>query len=365
MKNFFLKTIIVFSITLLFFIILNIFISYSWRFYNNYKYNTYNPLINVKKAYILDEKAQAILHKETHNLKFEYIPYLGAVPKNYKSKFVNFNSNFGRENFNNSSCEKMIFFFGGSTTFGWLNEDYNTIPALFKKISDKNLDNFCVFNFGSPWFFSKQENMYLLNLIEKKNKPDYAFFIDGVNETCHGYNYSKNFKESFSEINVEHRTLIFNKKMITLIKSLPIYQLADRLSGNIVNFKFDPDEDCNENEKIEELFELRLKFRFDFCNSHEISCLTFLQPFGGVHGSIYPSTRDFSLQMDKKYNSIKKVIKKSEFIEAKHNYKNSIFDISNVFKKDKKIYYVDNLHYSSYGNELLANEIYKIFNEIR
>jgi len=260
---------------------------------------------------------------------------------------------------------KIFFFFGGSTTFGWLNEDYNTIPALFKKILDDNLDSYCVFNFGVPWFFSKQENIFLLNLIEKKFKPDYAFFIDGVNETCHGYNYSKNFKESFSEINVEHRTLIFNKKIITLAKSLPLYQLAERLRGNVSNFKFDPDANCNHNEKIEDLFDLRIKFRFELCNSHEITCLTFLQPFGGVHGNIYPVSKDFSEAMSKHYNSLKKILENRNVTEVKNNYKKNIFDISEVFKNDKKIYYLDNAHYSSYGNQLIANEIYKIFNENR
>jgi len=304
------------------------------------------------------------LHKEIHNLKYEYIPYLGAVPKKYKSKFVNFDPIYGRKvNNNNKDCNKKVFFFVGSTTFGWLNEDYNTIPSLFKKMLDENSDNYCVFNYGSPWFFSKQENIYLLNLIEKKYKPDYAFFIDGINETCHGYNYSKNFKDSFSEINVEHRTLIFNKKLITLIKSLPAYQLADRLSGKIVNFKFDPDSNCNPKEKIEDLFDLRIKFRIDLCNSYEITCFTFLQPFGGVHGNIYPVTEDFKVKMITQYNSLKKVLKNRESSELGSNNKNNnIFDISNVFKKDKKIYYVDNVHYSSYGNELIASEIYKIFN---
>jgi hypothetical protein len=367
MKKFCLKFFIIFSITFLIFIIFNILISYSWRYYNDYKYNSRNPFnLEVRSAYTLNEKEQAILHKEIHNLKYEYIPYLGAVPKKYKSKYVNFDDNYGRK-INNNDCTKKVFFFGGSTTFGWLNEDYNTIPSLFKKISDKNFDNYCVFNYGSPWFYSKQENIYLLNLIEKKNKPDFAFFIDGINETCHGYNYSKNFKESFSEINAEHRTLIFNKKLITLIKSLPAYQLADRLSGNIVNFKFDPDSNCNPNEKIEDLFDLRIKFRVDLCNSYKISCFTFLQPFGGVHGNTYPVTKDFKVKMNAQYNALKKSLKKSEFSEFDgNNKKNNIFDISSVLKKYKKtIHYIDNVHYSSHGNELIAVEIYKIFNENR
>ena len=365
-KNFFLKTIAIFFITLIFFILLNVLISYSWRFYNNYKYSNHSPLINLKEAYDLNEKDLTTLYKETVNLRFRYVPYIGAVPKEYNSKFVNFDNSFGRIINNNKDCGKKIYFFGGSTTFGWFNEDYNTIPALFKIISDVNLDNYCVFNFGSPFFFSKQENIYLLNLIENKQKPDYAIFIDGVNEICHEYIYSKNFKDSFAEINAEHRTLIFNKKLPALFKSIPAYQLADKLSGNNVNFnnfEFDLDSNCNtKKNSITDLFDLRVKLRANLCNSYGIVCLTFLQPFGGVHGNIHTSsTENFSAIMLKKYNLLKKIFKSREFLESEYSNKYKIFDIANSFKKDKKIYYVDNVHYSSYGNNLIANEIYKIF----
>ena len=87
-----------------------------------------------------------------------------------------------------------------------------------------------------------------------------------------------------------------------------------------------------------------------------------------MHGNIYPVTKDFAVKMSAQYNALKKVLKNREFSEFESNNKkkNNIFDISNVFKKDKKtIYYVDNVHYSGYGNELIAGEIYKIFNENR
>ena len=357
----------IFSLTLIFFVLLNILISYTWRFYNDYKYQTNNPFpLHVRKAYILNDKDQSILHKNVYDLKFRYTPYLGAVPKNYKSKFVNFEESNGRKIINPKLCDKKVFFFGGSTTFGWLNEDYNTIPALFKKKLGENLDKICVYNFGSPWLFSKQENIYLLNLIEKNNKPDYAIFIDGVNEACHGYNYSQNFKESFSEINVDHRTLIFNKKLKAIIRSLPIYQLADRLSGNIVNFKPDIESDCDKNENLEHLFYLRIKFRENLCNFNGVDCFTFLQPFGGVHGNIYPVSRDFQKDMLNKYNLLKKISTENilyKKTELEINKKVSAVDISNVFNFDEQIHYVDNLHYSNHANKLIADEIYRFFNE--
>ena len=97
----------IFSLTLIFFVLLNILISYTWRFYNDYKYQTNNPFpLHVRKAYTLNDQDQSILHKNVHDLKFRYTPYLGAVPKNYSSKFVNFDESKGRKIINPNFCNK-------------------------------------------------------------------------------------------------------------------------------------------------------------------------------------------------------------------------------------------------------------------
>ena len=123
---------------------------------------------------------------------------------------------------------------------------------------------------------------------------------------------------------------------------------------------------------------MRIKFRENLCNFYGVDCFTFLQPFGGVHGNIYPVSQDFQNDMLNKYNLLKKIstenilykdtwfkliLDENKKTEIEINKKISVVDISNVFNFDEQIHYVDNLHYSNYANKLIADEIYRFFNE--
>ena len=106
------KYLLICNITIILFVILNILISYLWIFYNNFKYESKNPFSKeVRKSFALSNSDQSILHKNTYDLKYEYAPYLGAVPKNYKSKFVNYDKETGRYISNAEPCVNNIFFF--------------------------------------------------------------------------------------------------------------------------------------------------------------------------------------------------------------------------------------------------------------
>ena len=103
--------IIIIFITLIFFIILNIFLSISWKFYNDLKYKNYNPFAEiVRNNFEISEKDQSLLHKNTYDLQFKFKAFVGPLPKNYKSKFVNFDENLGRFVNNPNNCEKKTFF---------------------------------------------------------------------------------------------------------------------------------------------------------------------------------------------------------------------------------------------------------------
>ena len=198
MKKFFTNVSIVIFITFILFIVINIFISYSWKLYNFKKYEKKDPFsIDVQKTFNLSKEELRILHRDTHNLKFYFKSFTGPKPKNYVSKFINYDISNGRKTTNPTNCEKKYFLFGGSTTFGWLSIDNETIASHLSKIINEEKKNTCVYNYGVPFFYSKQENNFLINLIEEEKIPDYAIFLDGINERCDGYAYEKNIKRQF------------------------------------------------------------------------------------------------------------------------------------------------------------------------
>jgi hypothetical protein len=350
----------VFFFTLLFLIIINLLIKYSWKFYNNYKVSKKNPISEIVRSnFELDDREQTKLFKETHQMKYYYQPFIGVLPDNYKGTYVNFNKKTGRKTFNQTNtCKKNIFFLGGSTTFGWLSIDEKTIPSYFSKNLSQEIKGLCVFNFGFPWFYSKQENNYLVELVEKNSiKPDLVIFFDGINEICNGFVYDKNLRNQFDEIIVNHRTDIINKKIPPFLRSMPIYQLADRIiSKKMTQISIlEEHSNCSKKE-LKTFFQLRLKLRLDICKALNLNCVSFLQPFGGIHGKSYPVSKKLKNQHLLMYQ------------EFRHIPKNLIIDISSILDDNSKnISYVDPLHYSHEANQKISKEIIsqlKLMNKI-
>lgn len=73
-------------------------------------------------------------------------------------------------------------------------------------------------------------------------------------------------------------------------------------------------------------------------------------------------SKNFKEKMLIRYNELKNSI--VVFNLKNKNLQMITKDISYILKNDnKKIHYVDNLHYSTYANTAIAKEILKIFNE--
>jgi hypothetical protein len=80
--------------------------------------------------------------------------------------------------------EYNVFVFGGSTTWGGGNMDAETIPAYLQAALREQAgnDRINVYNFGAGAHFSTQEVTYFQNLLRSGFVPDFAVFIDGLND---------------------------------------------------------------------------------------------------------------------------------------------------------------------------------------
>jgi lysophospholipase L1-like esterase len=80
-----------------------------------------------------------------------------------------------------------VWFFGGSTTFGFGTRDDDTYPSHFSILADKRGMPVKVVNFGLPAYISWQEGQRLEQRLASGSKPDLVVFYDGYNDLLRHY----------------------------------------------------------------------------------------------------------------------------------------------------------------------------------
>tara|TARA_B110000467_G_C18264109_1_gene448148 strand:- start:105 stop:1160 length:1056 start_codon:yes stop_codon:yes gene_type:complete len=346
MKNF--NT--VFVITLLLFFFINLAISLTWPIYSKYKTKSHEYISEQINELDLSEEDLNILYDETWRNydKFTYVPFLGHSETKRVGKFVNFDQKKGRKVERPKNCNQNVYLYGGSTMFGYNVVDDETIA---QHLQNSLGDNYCVFNQGRAYFYSKQENNLFSQQIENDHKIDFAIFLDGINERCGGYEYDDHINRSFS-ILVERPYKMWKKTSLNFIYTLPIIQFTNSFF-NKKRWIVDEDnnilqiESCKNKVPLDALFQKRVNLRHALCNEEKIICFTFFQPFAGVHG----------VQIEKllyKRDEIA-LVKKYKILR---NAKKYIIDIGDVISDDKSLSYIDEVHYTPKSNNKIAQRIY-------
>ena len=114
---------------------------------------------------------------EYRNVDFDgkYMNMAGAMRKSSPDAYINTKSQDTLD----------IYFFGGSTMFGFNVLDYETIPSQFVQLYKEKFPegkSIRVYNYATPTFYSYQELIMLSNLIYNGHRPKYLVFLDGLND---------------------------------------------------------------------------------------------------------------------------------------------------------------------------------------
>lgn len=349
MKNFSL----IFLITLVTFFLINLFVYISWPLYSKYKTINHSYIDEQVKLLNMTNEDLNILYKETwkNYHKFTYKPFIGHSETKRKGKFVNFDQENGRKVLRPINCKSNIYLYGGSTMFGYNVADKDTIAQELQNLMG---DKYCIYNHGRAYFYSKQENNLFTQHIENNHSIDHAFFLDGINERCGGYEYDKHLSISF-QILVERPYKMWEKTLISFFYSLPVTQFYNSIKkknrwinnpdNNILEI-----ESCKKKIPFNVLFEKRTKLRHALCNEENIKCYSFLQPFAGVHGKQIEKLLDKPKQKQllDKYNTLKKN-------------KYYVVDLGYILEKDNNLSYIDGVHYSPESNKKIASEFHTFF----
>ena len=339
--------------TLILFIIVNAAVVFLWPVYSNLKSNKHNYKIEQINLLNMENDDLVLLYNETWRNydKFKFVPFTGHSEKNREGKFVNFTEENGRKVNRPNSCKKYIYLYGGSTTFGYNVTDEQTIGQYIQNFLN---DEYCIYNHGRAYYYSKQENHLFFLHIENKKKIDYAIFLDGINERCGGYEYQNQINNSFSLL-VEKPYLMWKSSLKRFFLTLPIVQLNNSLFGK---GRWIHDEEnniliidsCKNKVPLEELFEKRIVQREAVCTEFKIKCFSFLQPMAGVHGVQIDELLNEGLtsSLKEKYNKLSKTKK--------------AIDIGYVLDKDSKLSYIDAVHYSPLTNKKIAKTLINYLN---
>ena len=340
---------LIFCITLIFFLIINIFIVFTWPIYSEFNSKKHSYKQEQKELLNLSEENLVILHNESWRNydKFRFIPFIGHSETKRVGEFVNFTEKNGRKVKRPSLCKENIYLYGGSTTFGYNVTDNQTIGQYLQELIN---NDGCVFNHGRAYYYSKQENNLFINHLENNKEIDHAIFLDGINERCGGYEYANHINNSFNLL-VERPFLMWKISLKNFLLTLPMVQFTNSLSksdrwiqdndNNILNI-----ESCDSKIELNELYEARLLVRESICRKNNINCYSFLQPMAGTHG--------FQVEklLSKEYETILK--KKHQILSKAKGY----IDLGSVLDDDKSLSYIDGVHYSPASNKKIALKLF-------
>ena len=153
-----------------------------------------------------DEFNDLVTKETAMSNQYMYEPWVEFKNIDYKGKWMNIEGNVRKsipDAYYNPEAKDtlLVYFFGGSTTFGFNVADFETIPSYFVDEYKKrypNAKSIKVVNYGCPNYYSYQELMLFTKLLIEEHKPDIAVFFDGLNDFWFGkMNYSSESFYSF------------------------------------------------------------------------------------------------------------------------------------------------------------------------
>lgn len=244
-----------------------------------------------------------------------------------------------------------LWFFGGSTTWGAAVADAETIPAQLEKIVGRP-----VVNFGVNMFYSEQENLLMVRYLRQGYRPSTAVFLDGINERCGTLPYQQGMKAIFAKAQKDYPD---RWDLLELVK--PVGYALGRLGAGLARLQgvgavapLRSGLTCTGFERERPLRAVHAQIlaeRAALCRLYALRCITFVQPFAGVHGRHEdPSTLR---AQDRRI-----LREKFEHLEANWKAANAVF-VTDALDKLEQHAYVDDTHYSAAASTLIAQAIAK------
>ena len=303
----------------------------------------------------LSEPELAELIKESRSVAQGYAPYVQFRELPFHGKYVNvdprgFRVIDGSEKWPIDRNSFNIFIFGGSTAFGYLVADDQTIAGCLKLLlKDAGYQNINVYNFGRCSYMSSQEGILLQQLIVSGNVPNLAIFLDGLNDFAH-YKSLPAFTEELTRFMEEGDIPVWRK----IIRELPVTKV-------FIKPRESEKEHPPSAQVIPEVIS-RYKTNKDIiealCGKFGIKTMFVWQPV-----AVYKYDQDYNIFNKFDYIGFLPYVKFGYEAMAKE-YHAGVLGANFLWLADmqeslKEPLYADALHYSAKMSKLIADQIYQ------
>jgi lysophospholipase L1-like esterase len=129
------------------------------------------------------------LQRDSLGLRYLYAPFVEFVPQPVAGRFINITPAGFRQGRTPApwppvTGDVTVFVFGGSTTFGFgLPDGQTLVSALEARLAVRYAGRTVrCYNFGRGYYFSAQERALFESLLARGHAPDLAIFVDGLND---------------------------------------------------------------------------------------------------------------------------------------------------------------------------------------
>jgi len=342
----------------------------------------------------LPKKKAVNIFKEYSSPKSSYQSFTGYRRNEFKGNEVNIDK-FGFRKSINHQIDNSYWFMGGSTMWGTGSDDENTIPSIFAKETGKT-----VLNLGESGYNSFQEFIQLQILLASGYNPKMVFFYDGVNDGgtfCeknkfpqlqHAYTsrYDKMIKENkkYKEVlkkekkkKIVNIEIFFHKVKSFYLNPLEYFTILNKYR-----------ETKNKKKSVNKIKDIKKNKKYLFCDNNnyakKASNLTIsswinaylilknrnipvkfiLQPTASYHPGLYnldyliDHKKQAIINEEDSYTGYYKSLKDQWNIECKKFDICDLFlDLSEVFFNSSYPVFIDTVHISPNGNQIIARKI--------
>lgn len=296
------------------------------------------------------------------------------LPNDFKGKYFNYENGFRQTIKSNSVASHTIYLIGGSTVqCSETPDDYTIASFLQKKINSTDKERYQVINLGASSVNSYQELARLKTI--NINPEDLVLIYDGHNDAYHTFNNNsaQGYIVGFNKTTLKERPLYLTF-LIRAYSILSENSLFIRYLLNPYDYNKIPDHLLEQ----KRLLELGKEFRTNYIKnitqmskyveSRKANFFHFLQP--NLYTKSYFSNYEQSLMKNKVLvnRPISVIFKfavpemRASSIELK-NLKIKSFDLTKIFDDRKDEVYLDAVHVSDIGNEIIASSIFELIKD--